>query len=77
MQRWALQCQQAKGACAGRRFRHRSSAQSRTNVAYAGFCLGGSLYRESPALAPIISAKAELGTAATAWLQRRLAGRTT
>ncbi len=46
-------------------------------MAYAGFCLGGSLYRESPALAPIISAKAELGTAATAWLQRRLAGRTT
>jgi len=42
-------------------------------AAHAGFCLAGSLYRESPAFAPIIAAKAELGIAATAWLRRRLA----
>jgi thiamine kinase-like enzyme len=44
-------------------------------AAHAGFCIGGSLYRASPAFAPIVAAKAELGTAATAWLQRRLARR--
>jgi hypothetical protein len=37
--------------------------------------MGGALYRSSPAFAPIIAAKAELGIAATAWLQRRLAQR--
>jgi hypothetical protein len=46
-------------------------------AAHAGFCLAGSLYQESPAFAPIITAKAELGAAATIWLQRRLAGRAT
>jgi len=44
-------------------------------AAHAGFCVAGSLERVSPAFAPIIEAKAELGTAATAWLQRRLAQR--
>jgi len=42
-------------------------------AAHAGFCLGGSLHRAGPAFAPIIAAKAELGTAAIRWLQRRLA----
>jgi Ser/Thr protein kinase RdoA (MazF antagonist) len=42
-------------------------------AAHAGFCVAGSLDRVSPAFAPIVAAKAELGTAATAWLQRRLA----
>ena len=44
-------------------------------AAHAGFCVGGSLWRPDPELAPIIAAKAELGSAATTWLQRRLAGR--
>ena len=44
-------------------------------AAYAGFCVGGSLWRADPDLAPIIAAKAELGSAVTTWLQRRLAGR--
>jgi len=41
-------------------------------AAHAGFCMGGGLYSGSPALAPIIAAKTELGIAATAWLQRRV-----
>jgi Phosphotransferase enzyme family len=41
-------------------------------AAHAGFCIGGALYPVSSAFAPIITAKAELGIAATAWLQRRL-----
>jgi hypothetical protein len=44
-------------------------------AAHAGFCMSGGLYPVSPAFAPIIAAKAELGIAATAWLQRRLAQR--
>jgi hypothetical protein len=44
-------------------------------AAYTGFCVGGSLWRPEPELAPIIAAKAELGAAATAWLRRRLASR--
>jgi hypothetical protein len=44
-------------------------------AAHAGFCLGGSLWRPDPELAPIIAAKAKLGAAATTWLRRRLAGR--
>ena len=44
-------------------------------AAHAGFCVAGSLDRVSPAFAPIVAAKAEIGTAATAWLQRRLAQR--
>ena len=60
---------------------HTPAAQTDPDVidavlaAHAGFCLGGGLERVSPALAPIIAAKAELGIAATAWLQRRLAQR--
>ncbi|MGN6796125.1 MAG: phosphotransferase family protein, partial [Streptosporangiaceae bacterium] len=46
-------------------------------AAHAGFCVRGSLWRPEPGLAPIIAAKAELGSAATAWLRRRLAGRKT
>jgi hypothetical protein len=42
-------------------------------AAHAGFCMAGGLHPESPTFAPIIAAKAELGIAATAWLQRRLA----
>jgi Ser/Thr protein kinase RdoA (MazF antagonist) len=42
-------------------------------AAHAGFCLRGSLYTATPDFAPIIAAKAELGTAAITWLQRRLA----
>lgn len=45
-------------------------------AAHAGFCVSGGLYPVSPALAPIIAAKAELGIAATAWLQRRPARET-
>ena len=45
-------------------------------AAHAGFCVGGGLYPVSPTFAPIIAAKAELGIAATAWLQRRLARET-
>ena len=45
-------------------------------AAHAGFCVGGGLNPVSPGLAPIIAAKAELGIAATAWLQRRLARKT-
>jgi hypothetical protein len=44
-------------------------------AAHAGFCVGGSLWRPDPELAPIIAAKAELGWAATTWLQGRLADR--
>jgi len=44
-------------------------------AAHAGFCAAGALYLASPEFAPIIAAKAELGIAATAWLQRRLAQR--
>lgn len=46
-------------------------------AAHAGFCVGGSLYRASPALAPVTGAKVALGTAATTWLQGRLARRGT
>jgi hypothetical protein len=46
-------------------------------AAHAGFCVGGSLYRATPAFAPILAAKTELGTAATTWLQRRFAERGT
>jgi Ser/Thr protein kinase RdoA (MazF antagonist) len=42
-------------------------------AAHAGFCVAGGLDRVSPAFAPIIAAKAELGKAATAYLQCRLA----
>jgi hypothetical protein len=41
-------------------------------AAFAGFCVGGSLWAADPGLAPIIAAKAELGSAATAWLRRRV-----
>jgi Ser/Thr protein kinase RdoA (MazF antagonist) len=44
-------------------------------AAHAGFCVSGGLDPVSPAFAPIIAAKADLGIAATAWLQRRLAQR--
>lgn len=44
-------------------------------AAHAGFCVAGGLHPVEPPFAPIIAAKAELGTAATAWLQRRLAQR--
>jgi hypothetical protein len=44
-------------------------------AAHSGFCVAGSLRRPEPGLAPIIAAKAELGSAATAWLRRRLAER--
>jgi hypothetical protein len=44
-------------------------------AAHAGFCVGGSLWRPEPELAPIIAAKAELGSAASSWLKRRLTGR--
>ncbi|HEX7995540.1 MAG TPA: phosphotransferase, partial [Streptosporangiaceae bacterium] len=46
-------------------------------AAHAGFCIAGSLRRPEPGLAPIVAAKAELGSAATAWLRRRLAARQT
>jgi Ser/Thr protein kinase RdoA (MazF antagonist) len=46
-------------------------------AAHAGFCVAGSLYEGPPELAPVIAAKAELGTAAVAWLRRRLARRKT
>jgi hypothetical protein len=42
-------------------------------AAHAGFCVGGSLWQPEPGLAPIVAVKAELSSAATAWLQRRLA----
>jgi hypothetical protein len=44
-------------------------------AAYSGFCVAGSLWRPEPGLAPIIAAKAELASSATAWLRRRLASR--
>jgi Phosphotransferase enzyme family len=44
-------------------------------TAHVGFCMGGALYPVSPEFAPIIAAKADLGIAATAWLQRRIAHR--
>jgi hypothetical protein len=44
-------------------------------AAHAGFCVAGSLWQSEPELAPIIAAKAELGSAATAWLRSRLARR--
>jgi thiamine kinase-like enzyme len=43
--------------------------------AHAGFCVAGGLNQVSPLFAPIIAAKAELGQASTAWLQRRLTQR--
>jgi len=58
---------------------HAPAAETKPDVidevlaAHAGFCVAGGLYPVEPPFAPIIAAKAELGIAATAWLQRRLA----
>lgn len=41
-------------------------------AAHAGFCLAGAFEPAEPGLEPIYAAKLELGTAALAWLARRL-----